>query len=79
MQNNITLDKLKKGEKAIIHSFKSNELPAKFYELGFTPGTAIEIKHIAPLQGPMCINIIHQDSLIAIRKKEANLILINKI
>ncbi|TJZ54868.1 ferrous iron transport protein A [Sphingobacterium olei] len=79
MQNNITLDKLKKGEKAIIHSFKSNELPAKFYELGFTPGTSIEIKHIAPLQGPMCVNIIQQDSLIAIRKKEANLILINKI
>ncbi|GGH13780.1 ferrous iron transport protein A [Sphingobacterium alkalisoli] len=79
MQNNITLDKLKKGEKATIHSFKSNELPAKFYELGFTPGAPIEIKHIAPLKGPMCINIIEQDSLIAIRRKEANLILISRI
>lgn len=79
MQNNITLDKLKKGEKAIIQAFKNNELPAKFYELGFTPGMTIEIKHIAPLQGPICVNIIQQDALVAIRKKEANLILINKI
>lgn len=79
MQNNITLDLLKKGEKAVIRSFASNELPAKFYELGFTPGTAIEVKHIAPLKGPVCINIIAHDSLIAIRKTEAKQILIQKI
>lgn len=55
------------------------ELPAKFYELGFTPGTAIQIKHKAPLHGPICVNIIQDNTLIAIRKSEATLILANKI
>lgn len=79
MQNKISLDKLKKGEKAIIDSFENESLPAKFYELGFTPGTSIEIKHKAPMNGPICINIIKDSTLIAIRKTEASLILTNKI
>lgn len=79
MENKISLDKLKKGDKAVIHSFVKEELPAKFYELGFTPGTAIQIKHKAPLHGPICVNIIQDNTLIAIRKSEATLILANKI
>lgn len=79
MQNKISLDKLKKGEKAIIHSLDGEDLPAKFYELGFTPGTAIQIKHKAPWHGPICVHIIHDNTLIAIRKSEASLIQANKI
>lgn len=79
MQIKIALDKLKKGEKATIDSFVTESLPAKFYELGFTPGTAIEIKHKAPFDGPICVNILHNNTLIAIRKTEANLILAHKI
>lgn len=79
MENKISLDKLKKGDKAVIHSFSKEELPAKFYELGFTPGAAIQIKHKAPLHGPICINIVKDNTLIAIRKSEATLILANKI
>lgn len=79
MQNKIALDKLRKGEKATIDSFSTESLPAKFYELGFTPGTTIEIKHKAPLSGPICVNILHNNTLIAIRKTEASLILTNKL
>lgn len=79
MQNKISLDKLKRGEKAVIHSYDKDDLPAKFYELGFTPGTTIQIKHVAPLHGPICVNIIQDNTLVAIRKSEASLILANKI
>lgn len=79
MQNTISIDKLKKGDIAIIDSFVEDQLPAKFYELGFTPGTQIQIKHKAPLHGPICINIIQDNTLIAIRKTEAALILASKI
>lgn len=79
MQNKVALDKLNKGDKAIIDGFLNDSLPAKFYELGFAPGSTITIKHKAPFNGPICINIKHDDSLIAIRKSEAALILATKI
>ncbi|GAA4511240.1 MULTISPECIES: ferrous iron transport protein A [Sphingobacterium] len=79
MQQKISLDRLKKGDKAIIDSFASDILPAKFYELGFAPGSVIIVKHKAPFNGPICVNIQHDDSLIAIRKTEAALILARKI
>lgn len=77
MQSKISLDKLKKGDKATIVSYVNEDLPAKFYELGFTPGAHIQIKHKAPLQGPICVGI--DNTLIAIRKAEASLILTDKI
>lgn len=79
MRNKISLNKLKKGDRAKIISFEDNELPAKFFELGFTPGAIIEIKHKAPLKGPICVNITKDDTLIAIRHTEASSILTNII
>lgn len=79
MQNKTSLDKLNKGDEAIIDSFLNDSLPAKFYELGFAPGSTIKIKHKAPFDGPICVNIQQDDSLIAIRKSEAALILAQKI
>ncbi|HAT93700.1 MAG TPA: ferrous iron transport protein A [Sphingobacterium sp.] len=77
MRNRTSLDKLKKGEKAVIIDFDSHEIPAKFFELGFIPGTEVEVKHIAPLDGPICLNI-NDNALIAIRKSEAKVILIDQ-
>ena len=77
MRNKSSLDTLKKGEKAIIVDFNSDEIPAKFYEMGFISGTEIEVKHVAPLNGPICLNIIASNSLIAIRRSEAKVILID--
>ncbi|MCT1532972.1 ferrous iron transport protein A [Sphingobacterium daejeonense] len=74
MPNNISLDKLKIGDIAKINAIQSNEIPAKFYELGFYPGSVIEVKHKAPLNGPICVNVVENNALIAIRKSEAKLI-----
>lgn len=74
-----SLDKLKKGDEAIIESFLDDSLPAKFYELGFAPGASIKVSHKAPFNGPICINIKQDDTLIAIRKSEAALILAKKL
>ena len=79
MQNKISLDKLKKGEEATIVAFHSDELPAKFYELGFTPGATIQIKHKAPAKGPICVTIVKDRTLVAIRTAEASLILTSRI
>lgn len=79
MQSKISLDKLKKGDKATIISYTNDDLPAKFYELGFTPGALIQVKHRAPVHGPICVNILKDNTLIAIRKAEASLILTDKI
>lgn len=79
MQNKISLNKLKKGDKAKVVSFDNNNLPAKFFELGFVPGAVIEVKHKAPLQGPICVNIIQNNTLIAIRVTEASTILTDKL
>jgi ferrous iron transport protein A len=78
MRNRNSLDKLKKGEKAVIIDFDSHDIPAKFFELGFIPGTEVEVKHIAPLNGPICLNIIANNALIAIRRSEAKVILIDQ-
>ncbi|MBP3942732.1 ferrous iron transport protein A [Sphingobacteriaceae bacterium WQ 2009] len=79
MQSNISLDKLKIGEKAYILEYLSTEIPAKFFELGFIPGTEIEVKYKAPFNGPIGIRIVHNNALIAIRKSEAEVILIDTI
>jgi len=77
MSSNISLDNLKKGERAVIKEFISPEIPAKFYEMGFIPGAEVELKHKAPLSGPICFSILSNNSLIAIRRSEAKVIIID--
>ncbi|MBE8712277.1 FeoA family protein [Sphingobacterium hungaricum] len=74
-----SLDKIKIGEQVSVTDFKSLELPAKFYELGFFPGSIVEVKYKAPFNGPICLKIIDNDTLIAIRKSEAKLIITKAI
>ncbi len=79
MQKNVNLGMLKSGDRAKINQLDKESLPAKFYELGFVPGALIEVKHRAPFQGPICINIISNNTLIALRKSEAEKITAEKI
>ncbi|MCT1525955.1 MULTISPECIES: FeoA family protein [Sphingobacterium] len=79
MQDVISLDKLKIGDRVKINEIQSLDIPAKFYELGFYPGSVVEVKHKAPLNGPICLNILENNALIAIRKSEAKLIVAEKI
>ncbi|HJN53474.1 MAG TPA: FeoA family protein [Flavobacteriaceae bacterium] len=67
---------LKKGEKAIIKDVSSNNIPIKLLEMGCLPGNEIEIIQLAPLLGPIYINI--NGSRLAIRKGTARLIIIDK-
>jgi len=68
---------LKKGEKAIIKDVSDNNIPLKLLEMGCLPGNEIEIIQLAPLLGPIYINI--NGSHLAIRKETARLVIIEKL
>ncbi len=71
------LSVLKKGQKAVIHSFEEAhaEISVKFLEMGFLPDTPIQIMQIAPLGDPLAVQIL--DYCLAIRKEEAEKIWVN--
>ena len=68
---------LKKGEKAIIKDVSANNIPIKLLEMGCLPGNEVEIIQLAPLLGPIYINI--NVSHLAIRKETARLVIIEKL
>lgn len=68
---------LKKGEKAIIKDVSANDIPMKLLEMGCLPGNEVEIVQLAPLLGPIYINI--NGSHLAIRKETARLVIIEKL
>lgn len=78
MQQSLSLDLLKVGEKATIRHLNSSELPSKFHEMGLLPGAVVEVKHKAPFHGPIGLEIVHSNLLIAIRKTEAAHISVEK-
>ena len=68
---------LKKGEKAIIKDVSANNIRIKLLEMGCLPGNEVEIIQLAPLLGPIYINI--NGSRLAIRKETARLVIIEKL
>ena len=68
---------LKKGGKAIIKDVSANDIPMKLLEMGCLPGNEVEIIQLAPLLGPIYINI--NGSRLAIRKETARLVIIDKL
>ncbi len=68
---------LKKVEKAIIKDVSDNNIPLKLLEMGCLPGNEVEIIQLAPLLGPIYINI--NGSRLAIRKETARLVIIEKL
>ena len=68
---------LNKGEKSIIKDVSANNIPIKLLEMGCLPGNEIEIIQLAPLLGPIYINI--NGSHLAIRKETARLVIIEKL
>lgn len=74
-----TLNDLKIGDLATISGFNTEDIPAKLYEMGIVPGTELQIKNKAPFGGPICISIMNNKSLLALRRTEAKQILIEKI
>ncbi|MDP5043545.1 MAG: ferrous iron transport protein A [Leeuwenhoekiella sp.] len=73
----ISLDLLKRGEKAIIKEFTLDMVPLKLLEMGCLPGNEVELVQIAPFKDPMYLNI--NGSHLAIRKETASHILVEKL
>ncbi len=64
-----TLNRLKKGEKAIIKEFDVDAVPLKLLEMGCLPGNVVELLQIAPFGDPLYLNI--NGSHVAIRVETA--------
>ncbi len=64
------LSELKKGEKAVIVNVNLNGLTRRrLYDLGFIPGTIIQVAFESPLGDPVAYFI--KDTLIALRRNES--------
>ena len=73
----LTIANLKKGEKGIITDSSSEDIPLKLLEMGCLPGNEVHLLQLAPFSDPMYLNV--NDSVLAIRKETASLIVIQKI
>ncbi len=71
----IKASKLKIMQTATIAKVEQGFASQKLLEMGCTPGTPIFIQHIAPFGCPITFNI--QGYNLALRKEEANLLLVN--
>lgn len=79
MDNQNSIAKLKRRQKAQITGFTTEELPIKLFEMGLFPGVEIEIKSKLPFKGPLTIQVNNGEVLIALRNAEAQSILIETI
>ena len=57
----ITLNTLKKNQRAKILDFDLDQVPLKLLEMGCLPGNSVEILEVAPFGDPLllCINDTH--------------------
>lgn len=65
------LTDLKPGQVAIIKQFDNGELSLKLLEMGCIPGERILLEQIAPLGGPISINISGYSLSLRITEAEA--------
>ena len=70
---------LKKGESATIIGYSAGDIPIKVYEMGLLPGVVLTMKQQLPFNGPVCILLQNNPNAIALRKSEADLILIESL
>lgn len=64
-----TVAQLKRGEIAIIKSFKETDVPLKLLEMGCLPGNLVTMIQSAPFQDPIYLNI--NGTHLAIRREIA--------
>ena len=64
-------------QKVIITDSSSKDIPLKLLEMGCLPGNEVRLLQLAPFADPMYLNV--NDSFLAIRKKTAALIIIEKM
>ena len=73
----MTLNDLKRGEKAIILDIVTDFIPLKLIEMGCLPGNTIKLLQLAPFKDPMYLDV--NGSRVAIRRETANHIIIKKM
>ena len=73
----IQLSRLKLNDKCIIDSFTDDSIKLKLLEMGCLPGEVVIVERFAPFGGP--IAIIVADSVLSMRKDEAESVLVNVI
>ncbi len=70
-----TIAHLKRGEHAIITSFKETDVPLKLLEMGCLPGNQVTMMQSAPFQDPIYLNI--NGTHLAIRRETASKIYVD--
>ena len=73
----ITIDALKKGERAIIKKFKAKKIPLKLIEMGCIEGSYVELVQHAPFSDPVYLNI--NGTYLAIRRETAAQIQVERL
>lgn len=71
------LNELKKGDQANIVRITDDLFRTKLLEMGIMPGTLITLLFKAPFNGPIAFS--YENSLLSIRKEDANNILVEKM
>lgn len=90
VENLISLNDLTVNESGIINNVidikslsdeENFEIKAKLFERGFIPGALVKVLHFGGLfsKDPIAIRIGNQNSILAIRKNEAKIILVKKV
>jgi ferrous iron transport protein A len=73
-----SLDELKVGERAhVVKILGTGALKRRLMDMGLTKNTQVEIKKYAPLGDPIEINVRNYE--LTLRKKEANLIMVERV
>lgn len=72
------LSKLKPGEKGVVIQINTGNLflRRRLYDMGVTLGTRVQVKKIAPLGDPVCINLRGYE--LSLRKEELKRIIVRE-
>ena len=79
MSEHKCINHLQNGETATIVGYLAEEIPIKIYEMGLLPGVVLTKRQQLPLNGPVYLSILDNPNAIALRKSEADLILIESL
>jgi len=71
------LSELQAGEKAIIHSFESDDIFIKLMEMGCIPGEEIRVEQVAFMGDPISVSVAGY--VLSLRLNEAQNILVDVI
>jgi ferrous iron transport protein A len=75
MDKNISMDKMKVGQSAVIVSFTDELMSLKLLEMGCVPGELVTLERKAPLGDPIAISV--SGYLLSLRMNEACTVIVS--